>query len=421
MIQTVTLSPGVTLRCFRDDRFKQGCLSLQLMRPLCHREAALNALLPAVLLRGTQRYPDLQQITLRLDQLYGASTGALVRKVGDYQSTGIYFSFLQDRYALAGGDILASVVELLEQLLFYPVLQEGLLSQAFVQSEQRNLILAIQAQRNDKRQYAAAQLLQHMCSQDPTGIPRLGREEQVAAITARSLTDHYHHILRTSPVELFYVGPQEPEQLAALLSPLAVRLAQQPLQLPPQTPFRDPPGGEHTQYLEVSQGKLCLGFVTPITLGSEEFAAMQVLNALFGGGMTSKLFTHLREKLSLCYDIGSGYRGSKGILSVSAGIDFDQLEPVKAQVLQLLEQCRQGQFTQQELENARQGLVTQLQSVHDSAGAIENYYATGLMSGLALSPEEYIQKLNAVTARQVSRAAGTLTLHTQYFLRGDRP
>ena len=52
MIKTLTLHPGVTLRCLRDDRFKQSCLSLQLVRPMCREEAAMNALLPAVLLRG---------------------------------------------------------------------------------------------------------------------------------------------------------------------------------------------------------------------------------------------------------------------------------------------------------------------------------------------------------------------------------
>ena len=50
MIQTFPLFPGVTLRCMQDGRFKQGCLSVQLVRPMAESEAAMNALLPAVLL-----------------------------------------------------------------------------------------------------------------------------------------------------------------------------------------------------------------------------------------------------------------------------------------------------------------------------------------------------------------------------------
>ena len=93
MIHTIALQPGITLRCFPDNRFKQSCLSLQFVRPMRGEEASLNALLPAVLLRGTKKRPDLRAIVLRLDDLYGASVGTQVRRVGDYQTTGMYCSF----------------------------------------------------------------------------------------------------------------------------------------------------------------------------------------------------------------------------------------------------------------------------------------------------------------------------------------
>ena len=88
MLQTIQLQPGVTLRCFRDSRFAQNCLSLQFVRKMDAAEASMNSLIPAVLLRGTVSAPDLRSITLRLDDLYGASVGALVRRIGDFQTTG---------------------------------------------------------------------------------------------------------------------------------------------------------------------------------------------------------------------------------------------------------------------------------------------------------------------------------------------
>ena len=100
MIKTIELSPGITLRCFPDNRFKQGCLTVQFLRPMCREEAALNALLPAVLLRGCKSAPDLRRITLKLDDIYGASVGALVRRVGDIQTTGLSCGFMDDRFAL---------------------------------------------------------------------------------------------------------------------------------------------------------------------------------------------------------------------------------------------------------------------------------------------------------------------------------
>ena len=117
MPETISLGQGITLRCIRQSRFKQGCLSLQLLRPMARKEAALNALLPAVLLRGTEKSPDLRAITLRLDDLYGASVGAVVRRLGDYQTTGLICSFIEDAYALEGDRILAPMAEFLRELL----------------------------------------------------------------------------------------------------------------------------------------------------------------------------------------------------------------------------------------------------------------------------------------------------------------
>ena len=418
MIQTIQLQPGVTLRCFQDSRFKQGILTVQFVRRLCPSEAALNALIPAVLLQGTEQYPDLREITLHLDDLYGASVGALVRKVGDYQTTGLSCGFVDDRFALEGDRILEPAIDFLGQLLFRPLLDGGCFRQDYLESEKRNLIQAIEAMRNNKRQYAANQLIRHMTKGDPYSTPRLGEAEQVAAITAQQAYAHYQKVLAESPVQIFYVGSADPARIAQLLRPLFA--GREGYALPAQTVLSTAPTGEHTETLDVAQGKLCMGFATPITLRDPRFAAMQVLNMLLGGGMTSKLFMQVREKESLCYDIGSGFHGSKGILAVSSGIEFAMKDTVIRKIRQQLDACRAGDFTDDELLCAKQGLLTQLQSTHDSPGSIENYYASGILSGLNKTPAEYMTAVEQVTAAQVQEAARSLVEHTVYFLRGKQ-
>lgn len=416
MIETLTLHPGVTLRCYRDSRFKQSCLSIQLVRPMCRQEAAQNALLPAVLLRGCRLYPNLRAITHRLDDLYGASVSALVRRIGDYQTTGLYCAFMEDRFALEGDRILAPMMELLGQLLLDPVTEDGGFSGDFIQSEKKNLISTIESELNDKRAYAAGQLMRHMCREDSFGVPRLGDKESVEAITPTSLYAHYRKILRESPVELFYVGSAEPETVAGLLRPLFA--GGQRLPLPPQTAFHPCEGSHRSEEMEITQAKLCLGFTTPITNQAPEFAAMQVFNVLYGAGMTSKLFMNVREKLSLCYAIGSGYYGSKGILTVSAGIDTDKEALTRKEIFAQLEACRTGDFTVQELDAAKEAILSSIRSVHDSPGAIESYYSTSTLSGNRFSLQDYRAAVEQTTALQVAEAARSLQLHSSFILKG---
>ena len=418
MIQTITLLPGVTLRCFPDDRFKQSCLSLQLVRPMSRQEAALNALIPTVLLRGTESAPDLRAITLRLDDLYGASVGAIVRRVGDYQTTGLHCSFISDRHAMDGDAVLEPVIDFLGELLLCPCLENGVFRPDYVESEKKNLIATIESQLNDKRVYAAGQLMKRMCAGDSFGVPRLGEVSQVNQITPQNAYDHYRKILAESPIEIFYVGSAAPETVASKLRQLLSRIDRCYVNLPEQTGFASPSGGHQEETMSVAQGKLAIGLVTPITIRDPRFPAMQIFNTIFGGGMTSKLFMNVREKMSLCYDIGSGYHGTKGIIAVSAGIDCEKEEIVRAQIDAQLEACRNGDISQEELTAAKEALCSSLRSTHDSPGAIESYYATAALSGLAMTPAQYIEKIRKVTKEQVAQAAQTLSLHTVYFLKG---
>ena len=418
MIHTIPLLPEITLRCFQDKRFKQEGLSLQFICPMDKQTAALNALLPAVLLRGCETAPDLRAITLKLDDLYGASLGSQVRRVGDYQTTGLSCSFMREAYALNGDKVFAPMLAFLEEMMFRPKLENGIFPMEFVEGEKKNLLSAIAARKNDKRTYAQGQMLKKMCKGDSLGIPRLGEKEDVEAITPESLYTHYQRVLRTYPVALFYVGAAEPEAIADLLRPIFAKLDRAPAPLPEQTPFNDQGGCNETEEMDVTQGKLCMGFATPITLRDKDFVPMQICNTIFGGGMISKLFMKIREEMSLCYDISSTYHGSKGLVTVSAGIDCNMDEKVRQEVLNQLSACQRGAFTPEELSAAKQALLNQLRSTHDSPGAIEGYYATAALSGLALSPEDYASAVKQATAEDVATAAKTLKLHTVYFLRG---
>lgn len=419
MYQTIEISPGVTLRCIQSSRFKQGVLSVQFLRPMCREEAALNALLPDILLRGCVSAPDLQQITARLDDLYGASVGALVRRIGDYQTTGLACGFIEDRFALPGDRVLEPMIEFFGQLLLEPVTEKGGFCREYVSGEKKNLISTLEAQLSDKQAYASGKLLKNMCRGDSFAVPRLGGIAQVRRITAAAAYAHYQKVLRESPVEIFYVGTAPMERVAELLRPIFVRIPREVTPLPPQTALK-PAGESHkSETMDIAQAKIAMGFVTPITSTDPRFAAMQIFNTIFGAGMTSKLFVQVREKKSLCYAIGSGYYSSKGLVTVHAGIDTARFAETKAAVLEQLSACQQGQITGQELENAKAAALSGLRAVYDGPGAMESFFSTMAISGVNRSPERYAGEIRAVETSDVVAAANTVRFHSSFFLRGE--
>lgn len=419
MLQTMELRPGVQLSCIRDPRFKQGCLSLHIPR-MMGQEAGLNALLTTVLLRGTREHPDLRAITQCLDTLYGAAISPQVRRMGDYQTTGFYCAFMDDRFALPGDQVLAPMTDFLGEVLLRPRLREGCFLPEIVESEKKNLISTIDSSLNDKRAYALQRLLKITCPEDSFSQPRLGTREQVGAITPELLMEHYRKILRESQIRLFYVGSQDAERVAELLGPVVAGMDRDVRPLPQSRPFAPGEKKDLTETMEITQGKFCMSFTTEITNMDPGFPAMQLFNVILGGGMTSKLFMVIREKLSLCYSISTSYHGSRGLLLLSAGIDFQRDGEVREEVLRQLRLCQEGHITEQELTAAKNAMLSSLRAVHDSPGAMENFYTSQLIAGTRLTHAQYMEAVAAATTEDVVAAANGVRLHSTYFLRGER-
>ena len=131
-------------------KFKTSVLSAHLVTPLSKETASANALLPAVLRRGTMRCPDMESLSAALDTLYGAQIDYTVRKKGERQCIGFVASVIDDAFAPAGEKLLEPVSDLLGELFLDPVTRNGRFLAEYVDSEKQNLIDAIRAIRNDK-------------------------------------------------------------------------------------------------------------------------------------------------------------------------------------------------------------------------------------------------------------------------------
>lgn len=419
MIQPLEILPGVRLRCVQTDRFKSSCLSINLLRPLQKAEAAKNALLSNVLMQGTQLHPDMQSLSLAMDELYGTSMGPMCRKNGEIQTVGFYMSCLDDRYALPGDRVLERAIGLLTELMLNPLLIDGCFCPEYVTIEQENLINTIESAINDKRTYANSRMLKAMCRDDVFGVERLGTVADVEAITPQSLYAHYQSILATSQVEIFYAGSQSQQTIAELLTSALSTLPRGAL-----TPlsYSAMPSHEGVQELEetmeLTQSKLSMGFTTGITSRDPEYAALMVFNALYGGDMTSKLFMNVREKLSLCYYAGSATSASKGIIIVSSGIDRENYQKTVDEILHQLKLCQDGQITAEELTAAKKAMNSSLLALQDSLGSMEDFSAFQVLSGFPLDPEDYRRAVEAVDIPQVVAVAKQVKLDTIFFLKG---
>lgn len=418
MINQIELAPGVNLRAVQTDKFKTACFSVNFLRPHTKKDAAADALLPSVLLRATEKYPDIRSISTHLDELYGATFGTLVRRKGEVKLLGFYADFVEDAFLPERESVFSPMADFLREVLFRPLTENGVFCAVCVEGEKQNLINAIEASLNDKRSYAALRLQQIMCEGEAYGVPRLGTAEAVRAITPESLWEHYQTVLKTSRIEVFYAGRCSAEEAAALLAPVFDQRETAPF-----APFATQvlrsarQVRECAETMDVTQGKLVMGLRTGITVSDEDYPALLLLNAVFGAGMTSKLFVNVREKLSLCYYAGSSIEKFKGVMFISSGIAFENYETAKQAILHELEDCKDGIISDEELESARRQVLSALRAAMDSPAQMDEFYC-----GMALCEyDDYpalMQRIERLTRDDLSRAAKKLTLDTIFFLKG---
>lgn len=414
------LRPGVRLVFIPSNKFKSNTLAMTWAAPLERETASLNALLPEVLYRGCDSAPDMEAIAQRLDELYGGSIYPMVRKRGEAQCVGFVGNFLDDIYAPGDTRILEQAAALMTDLVLHPVTEEGAFCRAYVESERSNLLDRIAAQVNEKRSYAVLRLIAEMCREEPYGVDGNGDAEHAAAITAESLWRQYRQLLEHAPVVLYYSGAAPLDRVERALEPLVSALPEGQ-RIPPRRPVAHAAPAEPRlveETLDVTQGKLCIGFRSSGSLFTDNYPAVLVANALFGGTSTSKLFLNVREKLSLCYYASSMLEKINGLMMVSSGVEFDQVEAARAEIFAQLAACQKGEFEEWELEGARRSVISDLKAWMDGQGYLESFWLTQVLYGQTESPDELAGRLERVTREEVMEAARGFVPDTIYFLKG---
>ena len=416
------LFPGVWLRTVHTDKFKSAYLSLTLMTQLNRENASANALLPRVLRRGTMVHPDMESLSAALDELYGGAVEPAVRKKGESQCVGFLASFLDNAYALNGEDILSGAAELLGEMLLNPLTRDGVFDPDYVEGEKANLIDELRGQINDKRIYATRRLTQLMCREESFGADKLGQEDKVAAITPESLWARYQKLLSSAQIEVYYSGSADPERVREIMERVFSALPVSQEREEPECEVRIHAEQEPNvieEVMDVNQGKLAMGWRTGgITVWEEECPALVLCSAVFGGTSMSKLFMNVRERLSLCYYASSALEKQKGLMIVSSGIEFQNYETAKREILAQLEDVKAGKITDDELEGARRILINQYRSIEDEQGRMEEYWLGQAAAGTEDAPGTLADRLETVTGEQIAQVARKLELDTIYFLKG---
>ena len=414
----VSLAQGAEGLFIKNQRFNTTLISFNFYLPLEKQKVAANALLPFILTSCSKAYPDFSRLNYKLNKLYGARLDASTEKYGDYQLLKMSISVINDRFAIDGESLIKQAVELLLGLVFEPSAENGTFLDADLEREKRKAIEHIKGEFSEKRIYAKNRLIEEMYKGKVYGLPKCGTVEEVEQLTGTKLYEAWQNMLKTAFIRIHVIGAALPSGLFEEISERFACLDRSAV-INPQKSRVTESALEHREIIEhsdISQGKLCMGFSCEMSGNDDESLPMMVMGDIFGGGPYSRLFSNVREKMSLCYYCSASCVRSKGLLTVESGVEANNCSKAQKEILNQLEMVKKGEFSDFEFESSIKSICDSLKTYNDSLTSLDTWYTLKINNPVLYSPADIAEKIQKITRQDVTDAANGVVLHTVYKL-----
>lgn len=362
-----------------------------------------------------ERYPDYKQLSLALLDLYDASLSSSTSTFCNARRTNVIISALDDRYALNGEKLECEAARLLCDCILRPCVKNGAFDEKTVEMLRAQLIDNIDSSINDKAVYASERAAKTAFVGEPAELPPQGTHENAEKVTAKSVYNAYKEMLRTAHIEIGAVGCSdfaESEKIFAdeflklergnicRLKPCPSRLKDEPVEI--------------ADHIEMEQEILRMYLKAP---DMNDRPANALFSLILGGMTTSRFFTDIREKESLCYYCGCGTDRFSRTLACTAGIDPANEEKTREAILAEIKDICENGVTDEELERAKLEMFNSVASCYDDGLGLLSWYFSQITDEKFISPEEYAEEIRSVTPERVKKAAEKYVLDTVYTLK----
>ena len=332
--------------------------------------------------------------------MYGASFNCGVDKIGNYQVLKFYIEGLSDEYT----EEKQNIEELLKEIIYSPILENGYFKKEYVEQEKENLRLIIESRKDNKARYAYERCIEEMFENEPYGVYKYGTVEDVEKITPESLYNQYKKILKNAQIDVFGCGNQLEEIEIPHKNTIEIK-----------NTIHENKHKEIKEKADVTQGKLIIGLDTP----EENKPAITMYNAILGGGANSKLFQNVREKASLAYSAGSSYIRRINSIFIKTGIKNENYEKTLEIIKKQLQDMKEGNITDKEFRDAKQLIISSLKLIPEQQEDLIAFTYDQKIFGENQSIDEYISNISKVTKENVIEIAQKIDIDTIYFLYGE--
>lgn len=418
------IKKGINVHIINTTRFKTNLVAIFLTTPITREKVTYDAVISSVLRRGSKNMQTQEQISKELENMYGAEFDCGIDKTGDNHILRFYLESINDKYLPQSDEkMLKSSCEKLIEIVFNPLTEGQAFKEEYVQQEKENVKRKIEGKIDNKARYAIDRCIEEMYNEKPYGLYKYGYIEDLEQINAHNLYEYYKQLINNCKIDIFISGTVDESERQKIQNYIVDN--QNIIQLKEReanyikTEIKDKQAEREkviTDSMEVTQGKLVLGLDVHLKTEEEKYIT-SVYNGILGGSATSKLFQEVREKASLAYTASSSFIRHKGNIMINCGIEIKNYEKALEIIRKQLEDIKNGNFTDEDLENSKKGIISIIKGIEDEQDTEITYYFGQELSGDEMEIQKYIETIQKVTRQNVIDIANKIKINTIYFLK----
>jgi len=419
--QEKEIKKGIKLHEIKTDKFKTNLIAIFLSMPITKENVTKNSLLSAVLRRGSKNMPSQEQISQELEEMYGASFDCGLDKTGDNHILKFYLEAINDNFLpQTDENMLKTSIEKLLEIVFNPLIENEGFKEEYVNQEKQNVKRIIEGKPDNKARYAFDRCIEEMYQNEPYGLYKYGYIEDLEQITSQDLYKYYQDMISKCKIDIFVSGDIEEVTTIVEENENIQKLQErEPDYKINKVENKDEvQENEVIEEMDVTQGKLVIGLDLHLENEEQKYDAM-LYNAILGGTANSKMFQEVREKASLAYTAGSNYVRYKSNIFIKCGIEIKNYEKAMEIIRKQLEDMKNGNFTDEDIENAKKGIISGIKGIGDEQDTEITYFFGQELTDSKTSLEQYMEKIQNVSKDDIIKIANSITTNTVYFLKDN--
>ena len=418
--QDKEIKNGIKIHKINTNKFKTNLIAVFLTTELSKENVTKNALISTILRRGSRNMHSQEEISKQMEDMYGASFDCGLDKIGDNQVLKFYIETINDNFIPQQKEkMLKTALEKILEIVFNPYLENGEFKKEYIEQEKNTVKQRIEGKIDNKARYALNRCIEEMYKDEPYGLYKFGYVEDLDAIDGKNLYEYYQELIKNCKIDILVSGilPDNIEEIISENENVKILQERQPRYIMPKLVAKNTEKENViTESMEVTQGKLVLGLDIKLENEKQKYDAL-LYNSILGGTANSKMFQNVREKAHLAYVASSSYIRQKSNIFINCGIEISNYEKALEIVKKQIEDMRKGDFTEEDIENSKKGIISTIDLIEDEQDTGITYYFGQELSNNKINPEEYKEIVQKVKKEDIVKIANSVSIDTIYFLK----